>query len=913
MKILFDAAQPYQLDAINAVVNVFAGQPRTDGISSRLESPFDMGGLWSEMGVGNGLQLGDAALLENVRAVQVANDLPVSDALAMLGTDPALSDDSAQANTLSPALPPEGREQNGAFPNFAIEMETGTGKTYVYLRTAFELNARYGFNKFIIVVPSVAIREGVMTSLRLMHEHFRALYGNVAYDTWVYDSKQVSRVRQFAASTTLQLMVMNIDAFNKSSNVIAKENDRLSGRKPLEFVQAARPIVVMDEPQNMESEQAKVAITSLNPLCTLRYSATHRNSYNLLHKLDPVRAYDLKLVKRIEVDSVLDQPGFNQAYVALKSITATKTKITAKIEIDVNSKAGPRREIVTLHSPKHQADLYELSKGRDAYRGWIVDDLNFGEKRVSFTHGVEIGVGDATGARQDEVMRVQILETVREHFEKELHIKKSQPDGLRLKVLSLFFIDRVAHYAADDGKIRLWFIAAYAHIAALAKYAALAPLPVDKVHSGYFSQIKGIAKDSRGDTAADDEAYALIMQDKERLLTLDEPLRFIFSHSALREGWDNPNVFQICTLNETQSEIKKRQEIGRGLRLPVMENGERCRDERINRLTVIANESYTDFAAKLQSEIESECGVSFAGRIADKKTRKTIALKAEWRSPDFDELWKRISHLTRYSVAFNTATLIANAAKRLAASEKLAAPRISVQKAALTLTTGGAGTTLLVARQDAPPPYKNYTVPDLIGYVQQATELTRSTISQILVASGRLREVATNPQQFLDQALTAVKLELRASMIDGIKYERIEGAAWDQMLFERKELYGYLSNTVPVAKSIYDEVVFDSNIERTFALAMSGRPDVKLCVKLPPWFLVKTPIGTYNPDWAIVMEHEHKVYLVRETKGTLNEDKLAPDEGDKVHCGRAHFRALDVDFALAVTADDVKFVVPAGS
>lgn len=261
-----------------------------------------------------------------------------------------------------------------------------------------------------------------------------------------------------------------------------------------------------------------------------------------------------------------------------------------------------------------------------------------------------------------------------------------------------------------------------------------------------------------------------------------------------------------------------------------------------------------------------------------------------------------------YSVAFNTATLITHAARRLADSEKLTAPRISVQKAALTLTTGGAETTLLVARQDAPATYKNYTVPDLIAYVQQATELTRSTISQILVASGRLSEVRTNPQQFLDQALTAVKLELRASMIDGIKYERIEGAAWDQTLFKSKELYGYLTNTVPVANSIYEEVVFDSNIERAFAYAMSARTDIKLCVKLPPWFLVKTPIGTYNPDWAIVMEHEQKVCLVRETKGTLDVEALPPDERDRVKCGGKHFGALGVDFAVVTAAADVKFV-----
>ena len=914
MKILFDAGQPYQLDAINAVVNVFAGQPRADGAQTRLDSPFDMGGLWSETGIGNAFALSEAALLDNVRVVQAANEVAPSESLAAL-------DQSAH-----PAAAATAGTAGTAFPNFSIEMETGTGKTYVYLRTAFELHRKYGFSKFIIVVPSVAIREGVITSLALMSEHFRGIYGNPPFDTWVYDSRQVSRVRAFAMANTLQFMVLNIDAFNKSANVINNPNDRLSGLKPIEFIQSTHPIVVMDEPQNMESDQARAAIASLNPLCTLRYSATHRNTYNLLYTLDPVRAYDLKLVKRIEVDSVLDQPGFNQAYVALKSITATKTKITAKIEIDVNGKDGPRREQFKLQSPKHQADLYVLSKGREAYRGWIIDNLSFEHKCVSFTNGVEVNAGDATGARQDEVMRIQVLETVREHFEKELAIYQALPAGRRIKVLSLFFIDRVAHYAAADGKIRQWFVEAYNQISVLPKYAPLhaaagagletgldtgldteaGPLPVDTVHNGYFATVKGVAKDSRGDTAADDEAYELIMRAKERLLAMDEPLRFIFSHSALREGWDNPNVFQICTLNETKSDIKKRQEIGRGLRLPVMENGERCRDERINRLTVIANESYTDFAAKLQSEIESECGVSFAGRIAAKKDRKRIGLKTGWRlNEDFQAIWKRIAHQTRYSVAFDTAALIERAAKRLGDGEKLAAPRIAVQKAALALTTGGAQTQLLVARQDEAA-YRSYAVPDVIAYIQQSTELTRSTIAQILVRSGRLHEVPVNPQQFLDQSLAAIKQELRAVMIDGIKYERVDGASYDQMLFESEELYGYLATTVPVAKSIYDEVVFDSEIERDFAQAMEARTDVKLCVKLPPWFLVATPVGQYNPDWAIVMEHEHKVYLVRETKGTSNIEALAADERDKVKCGAKHFGALGVDFAVVTSAADLK-------
>jgi type III restriction enzyme len=887
MKILFDAGQPYQLEAIDAVVKVFAGQPRADGSETRLDSAFDVGGLWSETGIGNALQLGDTAILENLNAVQDAHGVPKSAALAYVEV---------------------GEEGTPAFPNFSIEMETGTGKTYVYLRTAFELHAKYGFSKFIIVVPSVAIREGVISSLAMMAEHFRGLYGNVPFESWVYDSKQVSRVRAFAMSNTLQFMVLNIDAFNKSANVINKENDRLSGLKPLEFIQSTRPIVVMDEPQNMESDQAKAAISSLKPLCTLRYSATHRNAYDLLYKLDPVRAYDLKLVKRIEVDSVLDQPGFNQAFVALKSITATKTRISAKIEIDVNGKDGPQRKEFKLQSPSHQADLYELSNGREAYRDWIVDNLSFEHKSISFTNGVEVKAGDATGARQDDVMRVQILETVREHFEKEMNIRKALPEGQRIKVLSLFFIDRVAHYVDEGGKIRKWFIEAYQQIAALPKYQALAPLPVEKVHNGYFATVKGVAKDSRGDasTAADDEAYELIMRAKERLLAQDEPLRFIFSHSALREGWDNPNVFQICTLNETKSEIKKRQEIGRGLRLPVMENGERCRDERINRLTVVANESYSDFAAKLQSEIETECGVSFEGRIADKKTRKKIALRTGWKlNEDFHEIWKRIQHQTRYSVAFDTEDLIGKAAKRLASSEKIVAPRIAVQKAAVAITTQGAETQLLAARQDEAA-FQSYAVPDLIGYVQRATELTRSTISRILLESGRLADVAVNPQQFLDQALAAVKLELRAVMIAGIKYERIEGASYDQMLFESEELYGYLTNTLATEKSIFEEVVFDSNVEHDFARDMEVRTDVKLCVKLPPWFVVKTPVGTYNPDWAIVLEHDRKVYLVRETKGTSDIESLAPDERDKVKCGAKHFESLGVDFKVVRKAAEVE-------
>jgi len=877
MKIKFDSNQPYQHDAIGAVLGMFDGQPlRSGAYEFSLSDIGSLAGL-TELGLGNQLALDASALLRNLQTVQQANKLPIS------------------------------TELDGI--NFSVEMETGTGKTYVYLRSILELNQKYGFSKFIIVVPSVAIREGVITSLRLMKEHFQTLFGNVAFDSWVYDSKQYSKLRQFAQSSTLQILVMNIDAFNKqANNVIHQDKDQLSGRKPIEFVQAAQPIVVLDEPQNMESEQAKKAITSLNPLCTLRYSATHRNKYNLVYKLDPVQAYDLKLVKRIEVSSVLDDPDFNQPYIQVQSISATKTKVTAKLSIDINEKAGPQRKSISISAGG--VDLFDKTNQRSNYSGHIVDEINAADGFVSFTNGLVLYVGQTYGGRGDDVMRVQIRETVREHFDKELRIKKLLPDiagaDARLKVLSLFFIDRVANYAAEDGKIRHWFIEAYKELAALPKYRELSPLPVEKVHNGYFAAYKGIPKDTRGDTSADDDAYALIMQDKERLLSPDEPLRFIFSHSALREGWDNPNVFQICTLNETKSEIKKRQEIGRGLRLPVLESGERCFDASINRLTVIANEHYDEFAAKLQTEIEDECGVKFEGRIVNKKEVRTAKLKQGWRlNEDFKELWSRIKHKTRYAVDYQTNVLIEKAAKNLAARDKIAQSKIRVQKGGIGMSGEGVGTQLLSVREADADDYQTINVPDLLGYLQTKTELTRKTIAEILIRSGRLNEVHHNPQQFLEQAQQAIEVELRGLMIDGIKYEKINGQEYEMLLFEEREIFGSDLNQVLVENSIYDEVFVDSEVERQFAEAMSTRTDIKLFIKLPGWFMVDTPIGTYNPDWAIVKENDAKVYLVRETKGTKEQLKMRGSEWAKIQCGKAHFDTLKVDFDYATTADEI--------
>ena len=614
MKLQFDANQQFQLDAVAAVTELFDGQPQGAPEYSVINVA-DWGDMFAgqsrtELGVGNRLLLAEEKLTANTRLVQVRNDIDLSDASAPLGAWELF--DSA-ANIARRCL------------HFSVEMETGTGKTYVYLRTIFELSRRYGFQKFIIVVPSVAIREGVLKNIDITAEHFRALFNNLPFEHFVYDARKINRLRQFAVSNTLQILVINIDAFRKNftgteeeqkSNVIYKESDKLSGRQPIEFVQATRPIVIIDEPQSVDNtDKAQEAIKALNPLCTLRYSATHRNPYNLVYRLDPVRAFELKLVKQIVVASASADGGANDAFVRVEQIDYKKG-IKAKLRIHVQTATGPKEKSVTV---KNGADLFTLSNERACYQdGFSVAEINAepGNEFLRFNNGRVLRLGEEMGGMQGDVWRVQIKHTLKRHLEKDL---QSRARGV--KVLSLFFIDRVANYRDYDnagkpikGKFAELFEAELAELAKDNRYKELdwLKLPVEKLHNGYFAQDrKGVLKDTRGDTQADDEVYNLIMKDKERLLSLEEPLRFIFSHSALREGWDNPNVFQICTLNETKSAMKKRQEIGRGLRLPVDQSGVRVFDESVNKLYVMANESYEDFARALQTEYEEDCGVTF--------------------------------------------------------------------------------------------------------------------------------------------------------------------------------------------------------------------------------------------------------------------------------------------------------------
>lgn len=992
MKLQFDANQPFQLDAIAALTDLFDGQPQGAPEYSVIQM-----GEWegmfagqerTELGVGNRMLLSADKLLENVRAIQAKNDIEI--------TDPAIS---LEAWELFDG--PANVARN--CPHFSVEMETGTGKTYVYLRTIFELSRRYGFQKFIIVVPSVAIREGVLKNIEITAEHFRAIYNNLPFEHFVYSAKDANRLRQFAISNMLQILVINIDAFRKNftgteaeqrSNVIYKESDRLSGRQPIEFVQAARPIVIIDEPQSVDStEKAQEAIRALNPLCTLRYSATHRNPYNLVYRLDPVRAFELRLVKQIVVGSAVADGGANDAFVRVEKIDY-KTGIKAKLRIHVQTPDGPKEKSVTV---KNGADLFSVSEERAAYRqGFEIAEINAepDNEYIRFTSGRVMRLGEEIGGLRDDVWRAQIKHTVKKHLEKERQLRDRG-----IKVLSLFFIDRVANYRDYSGsgqpvkgKFAVAFEEALTEFAKEARYKDL-PLfkhPMEKLHDGYFAQDKkGVLKDTRGDTQADDEVYNLIMTRKEQLLSEEEPLRFIFSHSALREGWDNPNVFQICTLNETRSALKKRQEIGRGLRLPVNQHGQRVFDDSINKLFVMANESYEDFARALQTEYEEDCGVTFGkvpitafaklvqvidgeekavGRAAAETIKKALVnqkmLDTEGRlqpafdpkrpdfkielpephrelapavvdllasyqierhirqekqegpnrlrkevqiSPEFKALWDKIKPKTMYRVEFKTDELVSAAVATIKKMPKIDAAKIRVTAGQVGVVRGGVTATAISAAEEQIT-FGNRPVPDVLAYLQNETELTRSTLVRILKESGRLAELFVDPQRFMDAVAGILKHELHRLLVDGIKYEKIAGqgpdSEWEMLLFKNEELINYL-NALQVSHSVYEYVVYDSEIEREFARKLDQREDIKLFVKLPNWFEIDTPVGKYNPDWAIVKHDGQALYLVRETKGTKDFLKLRTSEADKVRCGQKHFETLGVPFSVVVSADDI--------
>lgn len=636
MTIKFESHLEYQDDAVKSICDIFEGEEifQTNfSISTPKGAQRD---LYANVGIGNSIKITEEDMLDNIQRIQLRNGVPQSTAQSF--------------------------KKEGL--NFSVEMETGTGKTYVYLKTIFELNKRYGFSKFIIVVPSIPIKEGTNKSLQITKEHFKSEYENVVYDYFVYDPAKLEQVRSFATGDTIQIMVINIDSFRKSfenndenskSNIIHRYNDTL-GHKPIELIKETNPIVIIDEPQSVDNtDKAKEAIAALNPLCCLRYSATHRTPYNMMYKLDSIDAYELKLVKQIEVATATVEGFQNDAYIDLIKVDNT-SGIKAFLELDCQTKGKVDRKKKWV---KQGDDLFDITK-RDQYEGYIVEDIwNDGECWfLSFTSNDKvIKQGTPTRSLNDEaIKREQIRMTIEAHLDKELILN---PQGI--KVLSLFFLDKVANYRVYDsegnrqnGKYAQIFEQEYAKLIRKQRYHTLfndlrdRNVDVADVHDGYFSvdkQSKSSNKkdkfecyvDTSGKTAKDDDAFRLIMQAKEELLSFDTPLRFIFTHSALREGWDNPNVFQICTLNDTVKEMKKRQEIGRGLRICVNQQGERVKGFEVNTLTVMANESYEEFAKLLQKEIEEDTGIvfgllykhSFARIVVDNRNDKPVYLDEE--------------------------------------------------------------------------------------------------------------------------------------------------------------------------------------------------------------------------------------------------------------------------------------------
>lgn len=579
MKLKFKK-QGYQSDATAAVVDLFSGQEKTTSTFTVMQEQ-QISLLQNDFGIGNAQLIDDQVMLENLHEIQKRFNLPLTDEI----------DDK----------------------RFCVEMETGTGKTYVYTQTILELNHKYGFTKFIIVVPSVAIREGVYKSFEITKDHFAALYDNVPYRYFIYNSAKLSDVRQFATSANIEIMIINIDAFKKAENIINQAQDKLNGETAMRYIQDTNPIVIVDEPQSVDNTpKAKEAIAALNPLCVLRYSATHREKINTVFRLTPVDAYQMGLVKQICVSSVSAENDFNKPYIRLLEVLQ-KDGFKAKIQIDVKARDGKvARKTVTV---KPNADLYVLSGEREFYDGYTVSgiDCTPGRECIEFANTEILKLGQAIGDIDDSLIkREQIRKTIEIHLDKELMLNRRG-----IKVLSLFFIDKVEKYRTEDGGMGIYaqiFEECYNELINRPKYAELKEKYSDAhaAHNGYFSQDKkGAYKDTKGDTIADYDTYNTIMKDKEWLLSFDCPLRFIWSHSALKEGWDNPNVFQVCTLIDQKSTFTCRQKIGRGLRLCVDQTGERIEDKDVNLLHVIANESFAEFAETLQKEIEDETGLKF--------------------------------------------------------------------------------------------------------------------------------------------------------------------------------------------------------------------------------------------------------------------------------------------------------------
>ena len=1000
--------QRFQTEAALAVANAFTGQPKSDGQSDHIVDQGVNQGLFVVKGFGNkNVILAPEAVCENVRAIQTEQGLkPVEQLQRLQGVGTALT----------------------------IEMETGTGKTYTYIKTMYELNARYGWTKFVVVVPSIAIREGVLKSFESMQEHFAQEYGKRT-QYFVYNSKQLSKIDAFASDAGMHVMIINTQAFNasmdeekstdkmekgklkkadKAARIIFERRDEFGSRRPIDVLAQTHPIMIIDEPQSVlgvdKKNKTRKGIAMFKPLFTLLYSATHRKGdiYNMVYKLDAIDAYNQKLVKKIEVKGIR-QVGCTatNGYVYLEEIVIGKGNPQARISFDIKTQTGTKQ---VSRLVDERFNLKELSGGLAEYdNNFIVERIDGRLGIVRFLNGLTLHEGDAVGSvNEDYIRRIQIRETIRTHLERERQLY-----GQNIKVLSLFFIDHVDSYKLYEGedskgKFAKMFEEEYNRVLsemlpsftdeAYLRYLSDPRNAASKVHKGYFSMDKKSkmveSKERQGEN--EERAFDLIMKDKERLLSLSEPVRFIFSHSALKEGWDNPNVFQICTLKNSDNETKKRQEVGRGMRLCVNQKGERQDADVLgdhvfdtNILTVIASESYDDFAKKLQTEMAEACADRpivitahlFEGRsytmadgtngkfdinqaraiynalirkdyvndegtltaryfddkrngsldfgksndmkdsiiaILDTVFTRSIVKPEDGRKPklakfqkdnfakkEFQELWKRINRRTYYQVNFDTSDLVKKSVKAVDDLLKVTEIRIVVEggsmenihdkeslEAGVAMTQGNIRTIHLTEAVGKGVTY------DLIGQLVSATGLTRKTIVEILkgIKPATFCMFKMNPEEFIIKTARIINDCKALAVIQCIKYEKLNDE-FSTDIFTENALRGKLGvNAIESVKSLYDLVVLDSmGTEKNFAESLEHEDDVVVYTKLPRGFYINTPMGKYNPDWAVAFREgsvKH-VYFIAETKGT---DDLPSDlrgtENSKIECARKHFEAI---------------------
>lgn len=998
MKIQFEGNLDYQQEAIDAVVDVFKGQEKLQSNFTVLAPTDQSISYEADLGYANKLSLFDKQLVDNTQAIQLRNGLRLS------------TPQDVDTKDL----------------HYSIEMETGTGKTYVFTKSIFELNKRYGFKKFIIVVPSVSIREGINKSLELTDEHFKKVFENVPYKYFIYDSSNLSQVRDFATSDQIRIMIINIQAFAQdmdtekaTKRILLDYNDKL-GAIPINLLQETNPIVIIDEPQStISSPLQKKSIKNLKPLVVYRFSATHKEKINLLYKFDAIDAYNDNKVKKIEVASITTKNEVSDgAFIQCVSIS-NKNGIKAKLVLDIKGRNGK-----VARKPKEVKlgdDLYEITK-LEQYFGFIINEIRTDPEYVQFTNGKLIQTGETAGGVNDrEIKRKLISKSIEEHLDKEVKLNPKE-----IKVLSLFFIDTVAKYRQYDaegnptnGEYAEIFEEEYNRIIQLPKYKLTLfkevkeiDTIVSDIHKGYFSSDKKgkksnakdkfeYFKDTSGSVKADEDTYQLIMKDKERLLSFDSPVRFIFSHTALKEGWDNPNVFQICLLKEMgASEIRRRQEIGRGLRIAVDQTGSRVYDENVNILTTVVNESFIEFVEGYQKELTEDTGIKFgylaiesfntvslgadeenepiyfgqdqsellfkhfleqgyidrngkiqdslkiavkdniidlgqefeaevtkqiinrikevAGSLEIKNNEEKVHVKLNkqvYLSEDFKKLWDSVKYKTVYKVDFDSDELIQKCIKSLNENVRNEQAKVEHTKAILVIGKGG-----VKPEGDI----KNYVehlntqvshLPDIITYLQNETDLTRKSIVKLLkgLEPRVLNYFKTNPQAFIESCIDVINLQKRLFIVDGIKYEKIgEDTYYDQKMIEEEDLVGYLSKyLVESPKSVFENTLCDSDVEVNLAKEFESSENVSLYTKLPSWFMVPTPLGTYNPDWAILYKKSNgdQLYFVTESKGTLFDEFLRPIEKGKIDCGKAHFASIGSRMIVATNIDDIHQMV----